>query len=70
MKLIQMKQSKRRKIIFIIGGTISIIIGASLIILSNENKSLNPSYLGYMGGIVMIGYGSYLWLWEISHKSN
>jgi uncharacterized membrane protein len=65
-----MKPSKKRKVIFIIGGTISIIIGASLIILSPFVKSLNPTYLGYVGGVVMIGYGAYLWLWEISHKPN
>lgn len=59
---------KWRKIIFRIVGTLSCFLGISLIVASSYDMSLNPTYLGYMGGMVMIGVGGILWLWELSHK--
>ena len=48
-------------------GTIFPISGIILIILSMFNMSLIPIYLGYVGGSVLIVFGGYLWLWELSH---
>lgn len=59
---------RQTKIIYRIAGSISSIVGIGLIALSASNMSLNPTYLGYFGGVVMIVFGGFLWLWEMSHK--
>lgn len=59
---------RQTKIIFRITGSISSIVGIGLIVLSAFNMSLNSTYLGYVGGVVMIMFGGILWLWEMSHK--
>lgn len=58
---------KKGKIIRRFAGAVSSISGIILIILSMFNMSLNSTWLGYGGGIVLIVFGGYLWLWELSH---
>lgn len=59
---------KWRKIIFASAKIISSFIGISMIVWSSYNASLSPTFLGYEGGVVLIVFGGFIWLWERSRK--
>jgi len=65
--VIKLSRITRRRITFGFVGTGFFIFGMSLIALASFGFSLNSTYLGYVGGVLMIGVSGYLILWELSH---